>query len=99
MMRFLIVMAISMFGCSGSSSSVPDAAVHLDGLSCLPEASCATGAQCGNTCCPAGEACVDGTCMCGTNPSCTDGNTCASPVVKPDRCGGICCGATSVCPG
>jgi hypothetical protein len=24
---------------------------------------------------------------------------CASPVVKPDRCGGICCGVTSVCPG
>ncbi|HEV7555580.1 MAG TPA: hypothetical protein VGO00_09015 [Kofleriaceae bacterium] len=96
MIRLLIV--LSLFGCSGSSSSVPDAAVHLDGLSCAPSGTCA-GAQCGNTCCADGEACIDGTCMCGTNPSCTGGNMCASPVVKPDRCGGICCGVTSVCPG
>jgi len=56
MIRFLIV--ISLFGCSGSSSSVPDAAVHLDGLSCAPSGTCATGAECGNTCCAPNESSV-----------------------------------------
>jgi hypothetical protein len=97
MIRLLIV--LSLVGCSGSSSSVPDAAVHLDGLTCVPSATCSTGAECGNTCCAVGESCIDGACMCGTHGACTDGNMCVSPVVKPDRCGAICCGVTSVCPG
>ncbi len=93
------VLAI-LVACSSSPQSAPhDAAVTLDGLSCVASGSCQEGPPCGTACCGRGEACISGTCMCGTQPACTGGNMCATPLITPNRCGTICCGVTGVCPG
>jgi hypothetical protein len=100
-MRFAVVVLLAS-ACSHHAASVvvtADAAIARDGLSCEPSGTCATGPMCGTTCCAANEACVSGTCMCGTQAACSDGNMCAAPLVVGEHCGDLCCGATSACPG
>jgi len=96
----VVILALALAACSSSKpgGAPRDASSSRDGLSCAAEGSCA-GPMCGTTCCQDGEACISGTCMCGSEPACTGGNHCAAAVLGQDRCGSICCGATSVCPG
>jgi len=95
---------------AGDSSTGEDLAHALDlagvdlPMTCLPSGSCVDGPACGDACCPSGEWCdASGgapTCRCGSNPSCTGGNICASPVFMQNHCGNICCGANGMpCPG
>jgi hypothetical protein len=101
-MRFAVVVLLAS-ACSHHVATTPppsvDASVPRDGLSCVPSGTCTTGPMCGATCCAANEACISGTCMCGTQAACSDGNMCAAPLVANDHCGDLCCGATGACPG
>jgi len=95
MIRALALAVALLAGCSksspGAGSDAPPA--------CRPSGACTTGPQCGAACCAAGEQCINGTCMCGTHASCTDGNTCQVGLPMPEQtCGNICCGATQICP-
>jgi hypothetical protein len=84
----------------GSIDASVDAQVGIDAaMSCLPSGGCPNGQACGTSCCGAGEACVAGTCMCGTKPACGVGDMCVSNVARQDGCGFICCGASGPCPG
>ena len=96
MIRVLAIAVSLLAGCS-KTHSISDS----DGppASCRASGSCTTGPACGTKCCAANEQCVSGTCMCGTHPSCTDGNTCQIALPMPEQtCGTICCGATQICP-
>lgn len=71
--------------------------------SCEPSGSCLQGPPCGDDCCGAGEACVEGelgpTCACGDGPACEVGDSCeAVGPVGDDGCGTICCGGIDPCP-
>jgi hypothetical protein len=96
-MRAVVLLAV--LACSSKTGAPHDAAVHLDGLSCLASGGCANGPPCGNGCCAAGEACISGVCMCAQQAACGSGDVCASPVAMGNGCGDICCGATGPCPG
>jgi hypothetical protein len=90
MRRLFLVLALA--ACHWGSSP-PDARATVDAAACGPSGSCG-GASCG-----VGEACVEGVCMCGTNPACAVGDMCAAPgPVGGDGCGSICCGASGPCP-
>jgi hypothetical protein len=66
--------------------------------SCVTSAGCTGfGPQCGTLCCNPGERCVDGQCICGTQPGCSEADLCGGPAMQ-DGCGETCCGSTGACP-
>ena len=72
-------------------AAVPDAGGEL--ATCAPSGECAEGPACGDVCCGAGEACVEGDCRCGDGKACKGEQTCASPGPQgEDQCGTLCCG-------
>jgi hypothetical protein len=98
--RIALLLALAACSSSGTGTGTAhDAAVPLDGLSCIATGSGCGGVMCGGTCCATGEACISGVCMCGNQPACTGGNNCVSPIFSMNRCGTVCCGATAACPG
>ena len=106
MRELAIMIAVCLAGCGDSKKpDTHDAAVKMDGAtpdapwSCAPSGTCANGPMCGTTCCGTGEHCVNGTCMCGSMSSCTDGNSCMiGGPIAPGPCGSVCCGGTIGCP-
>ena len=103
-MRWLLVLALAATACPASKQG-PMADAHRDAPampSCAATGHCSDGPACGGTCCGAGEACVNGACVCGTNPPCNTaqtGDTCqAAGPAMPGECGSICCGMTRPCP-
>jgi hypothetical protein len=66
---------------------------------CAPTGGCPDGPACGVVCCGRGERCDNGTCYCGFNPACGDGDACeAAGPIGGDACGSICCGRSGPCP-
>jgi hypothetical protein len=102
MRALAILFVLAACGSKAAPDARPIDAMLVSGpdapMSCLPSGGCPNGPACGASCCGAGEACVAGTCMCGTKAACGVGDSCASNVVRQDRCGFICCGASGPCP-
>lgn len=101
-----LVIALCLLACgdddSGGGTAQPDALV--DGVSvdapafvCGPMGLCESGPMCGAICCKSGERCVEGTCMCGDEAACADGDYCMAggPVAPSHGCGLFCCGPVS----